>query len=157
MKLYLLALLCISNFVIAGDDDDNYSLCLDKWYDFEAMLQFFGPTILNITSNESMDVSIEDGYITQKYINITNYSQYYEIGCNHYSHVIATITSNANNNNITISRTQFIGCSWLDINRGYLIAILVILGICCCLCVMTCVSIACSRKHRSDPERIPLL
>ena len=81
-------MLCVSYLVIASDDD-TYSLNLDKGDTFNSRLQFAGPTILNITGTESMDVSIEDGYITHNYINITYYTQYYDMKCRGMSSVIA--------------------------------------------------------------------
>ena len=115
MKFCFLVLLCIGNFVIAGNNGD-YTLSLDKYDNLNTKLYFYGPTILNISSDESVNISVDEGLITRNYINIINYSEYYEINCDRKGYVLITITSNADNNTIAISRTEFIGCSWIIIN-----------------------------------------
>lgn len=155
MKFCLLVLLCIGNFVIAGDNGDytlsldeygDYTLSLDKYDNLNTKLYFYGPTILNITSDESMNISVDKGLITRNYINITNYSEYYEINCDQKGYVLITITSNANNNTIAISRTEFIGCSWISINWIWLISILVTLGF--PSCVGAIIGVIYIYKHR---------
>lgn len=103
--------MCMANFVIA-----DYCLHLNKEDSFDHRLSIHGPTILNITSHESINLSVYYNSVTYNYNNITNYSHYYHMKCNLGDYVSVSITSNANNNTVAISTTKYIGCSWISIH-----------------------------------------
>jgi len=152
MRLYILILLLIGITV----SKYHFTIYLNKGESFSYDARTSGPTLFNVTCSGTMDVFFEWDHSTKRCINVTSCDKYYEHYCHNRLLTDITMTSNTNDNAITLFFEENIGCSWIE-SYWVWITFLIILWSCFVL-VVCCICFNKWRKSLSnDNEMIPLL
>jgi len=143
--------------VTIATSDYNLSIDLNKEESYHYKTTIFGLSRFEINSTETVNIYFEHGPFIDRCINTTCCIKEYGYGCRDGIAMDVTITSNANDNYITIYKTEEIGCTWIQVNWFWLTSILVPVSLLCFAILISCLCCGRYRKIDNNSEMKPLI